>query len=143
MNRIIFALLLLFALTEVKGSENFAVETTKKIILIKGFNPTDSSNYRLTVVKENVGQTQLSISIVGKDNTSEYAVIFLFDDGGKKLSGLITDNAGKVTLLIWDDKVKNIMVTNIGSGSVSIPIKKVKNKVVDVKIQLYPFTFVD
>lgn len=143
MNKITLTLLLLCAITTAKASETFSVDNPKISRIINGFNPPDSSNYRLTVVKEIVGQTQLSFSIVGKDNTSEYAFIFLFDESGKKLSGLLTDNSGKITLLIWDEKVKNVLVTNGGSGRVLIPIEKVKNKVVDVKVQLYPATFED
>jgi len=143
MNKIILGLLLLCAITTAKASETFAFEKAKRPKVTKGFNPPDSSNYRLTVVKEIVGQTQLSLSIIGKDNTSEYALIYLFDESGKKLSGLITDNSGKITLLIWDNKVKNVLVTNVGSGRVLIPIEKVRNKVVDVKVQLYPGTFED
>jgi hypothetical protein len=143
MNKIMLALILLCAINKAKASGTFSVKNAKILSSINGFNPPDSSNYCLTVVKEIVCQTQLSFSIVGKDNTSEYAFIFLFDEGGKKLSGLVTDNSGKITLLIWDEKIKNVLVTNAGSGLVTIPIEKVKNQVVDVKVQLFPATFED
>jgi hypothetical protein len=141
MNNVLSALLLLCAQVGTKIPESDLTSNHIKIEKLKA--QRDSTNYILKVVKEEIGFTSISFTIVSKDNTPDYALIFLLDENRKSISGIMTDKTGKLSLYIWDDKVKTISISNFGSGQVKIPIEKVKNKLVDIEVQLYPETIVN
>jgi hypothetical protein len=143
MNRTIPALLLLCALTAAKAPERFYANKKRKTEFTRVSHQRDSSNYSLSVVKENVDYAQMRFSIISKENSPDDGIIYLLDNNGKPISGLITEKSGKIVVLVWDDKVKSVLVTQIGLGRVIIPIAKVKNKVVDIKVQLHPISIID
>ena len=62
----------------------------------------------------------------------------MYDQNDKTINGVILGNHGQTTMLIWDERAKYIKVYYIGSYKVVIPIEKVKNKMVEIKVQLFP-----
>jgi hypothetical protein len=74
---------------------------------------------------------------VSKENKPANAFIFLIGEDQKKISGMMIGESGDLVLYLFDDKVKSINITYVGSGQVKIPIEKVKNRLVDIKVQLY------
>lgn len=98
----------------------------------------DSSNYSLKVIRKDMKVTHLIFSIVNQVNLPDDGMIFLHDQNDKPINGVILGNHGQATMLIWDERVKYIEVYYIGSYKVVIPIEKVKNKMVEIKVQLFP-----
>lgn len=98
----------------------------------------DSSKYSLKVIRKDMKVTHLIFSIVNQANLPDDGMIFLHDQNDEPINGVILGNHGQATMLIWDERVKHIKVYYIGSYKVVIPIEKVKNKMVEIKVQLLP-----
>jgi hypothetical protein len=60
----------------------------------------------------------------------------LNDKDGKGISGLVTNNDGIIMVTVFDIVTK-IIVYRIGHGVVKIPLDKYKDKIIDVRVQLY------
>ena len=103
----------------------------------------DSSNYKIKIVKTDIGYSQVRLTIIDDKNDPLDALISLNDINQKGISGVQSNEDGKVSLMIYSDAVKYIWVGAYGYGKVWIPIEKIKNHVSDIKVQLYTFTTIN
>ena len=99
----------------------------------------DSSNYKIKVLKKDINYSQIRFVIVDEKNNPLNGIISLSDVNKKGITAILTNEDGKILVSVFTDLVKYIIVGRIGFGDVIIPIDKVKNKVTEVRIQLYPF----
>ena len=99
----------------------------------------DSSNYKIKVLKKDINYSQIRFVIVDEKNNPLNGIISLSDVNKKGVTAVLTNEDGKILVSVFTDLVKYIIVGRIGFGDVIIPIDKVKNKVTEVRIQLYPF----
>lgn len=135
---LILFLLSLFFL-QAKANKDFDLNFASKSIRLTKLIEKDSSNYSLKVLDSDINYTQLRFTIIDEQNLSLNAVITLKDKTGDGISGVLTNDDGKIIIMIFDDRITEVIVGRIGFGMVSITIKSIKNKIVDVKVQLYTF----
>lgn len=96
----------------------------------------DSSNYTIKVVRSDINYCQIRFTIVDQYNNPLNAIMSLNDKDGKGISGLVTNNDGFIIVSVFD-LVTKIIVYRIGHGVVKIPLDKYKDKIIDVRVQLY------
>jgi hypothetical protein len=80
---------------------------------------------------------------VDNHKSSLAAMVWLNDINKKAISSVYGNDAGKTIIMLYDDTIQNIIVGEMGFGQVSIPVKDVKNKVTEIRVQLYPYVFID
>ena len=96
----------------------------------------DSSNYTIKVVRSDINYCQIRFTIVDQKNNPLGAIMSLNDKDGKGISGLVTNNDGKIIVTVFDIITK-VIIYRIGHGVVKIPLNKYKDKIIDVRVQLY------
>ena len=102
----------------------------------------DSSNYTIKVVRSDINYCQIRFTIVDQKNNPLGAIMSLNDKDGKGISGLVTNNDGKIIVTVFDIITK-VIIYRIGHGVVKIPLNKYKDKIIDVRVQLYSFPSYD
>lgn len=135
-NLLLFAMVLFFQTITIKTID--AESNRTDIIFFNNRLEGDSSKYSLNIIRKDMKVTHLIFNIVNQANLPDDGMIFLYDQNDKPINGVILGNNGQVTMLIWDERAKYIKVYYIGSYKVVIPIEKVKNKMVEIKVQLFP-----
>lgn len=96
----------------------------------------DSSNYTIKVVRSDINYCQIRFTIVDQHNRPLGAVMSLNDKDGKGISGLNTNKDGIIMVMVFDI-ITQVIVYRIGHGVVKIPLDKYKDKIIDVRVQLY------
>lgn len=118
----------------------FHAKSNDSVDLISPLNYTidkkDSSNYTIKVVRSDINYCQIRFTIVDQDNNPLGVIMSLNDKDGKGISGLVTNNDGLITVSVFD-LVTKIIVYRIGHGVVKIPLDKYKDKIIDIRVQLY------
>jgi Ethanolamine utilization protein EutJ (predicted chaperonin) len=118
----------------------FHAKSNDNVDLISPLNYTidkkDSSNYTIKVVRSDINYCQIRFTIVDQDNNPLGAIMSLNDKDGKGISGLVTNNDGKIIVTVFDIITK-VIIYRIGHGVVKIPLDKYKDKIIDVRVQLY------
>jgi Ethanolamine utilization protein EutJ (predicted chaperonin) len=121
-------------------SWSFHAKSNDNVDLISPLNYTidkkDSSNYTIKVVRSDINYCQIRFTIVDQDNNPLGAIMSLNDKDGKGISGLVTNNDGKIIVTVFDIITK-VIIYRIGHGVVKIPLDKYKDKIIDVRVQLY------
>lgn len=135
-NLLLFAMILFFQTITIKTIHATSNRTDN--IVFNNRLEGDSSKYSLNIIRKDMKVTHLIFNIVNQANLPDDGMIFLYDQNDKPINGVILGNDGQVTMLIWDERAKYIKVYYIGSYKVVIPIEKVKNKMVEIKVQLFP-----
>lgn len=118
----------------------FHAKSNDNVDLISPLNYTidkkDSSNYTIKVVRSDINYCQIRFTIVDQDNNPLGAIMSLNDKDGKGISGLVTNNDGKIIVTVFDIITK-VIIYRIGHEVVKIPLDKYKDKIIDVRVQLY------
>jgi hypothetical protein len=99
----------------------------------------DSSNYKIKVVDSDLTYSQVRFTIVDNHNDPLAAIVWLVDKYNKALSNVVSNKDGKVFIMIYDEKIQNINIGIIGYGRVSIPVNRIKNKITEIRVQLYQY----
>jgi hypothetical protein len=130
----------LFCCTSIKANTLSDSYVKNRIYQIASFSNADSSNYKVKVVKSDMEYTQIRFTIVDNHNNPLAAMVWLNDINGKAISSVYGNDDGKISIMIYDNTILNMTVGIIGYGKVFIPVKNIKDKVTDIKVQLYEYT---